>query len=359
MKRKWTPYPANIWDVETVERWLEDEAARGWRLDGSRQWGGGLVRLLRTEPAVCRVRVQPVGFVSQEAWQERLETFRELGWTFGATFNWHFHMAAFYCDDPAVPELDTDMEVWAMVWRKAFVWGLWESVGLGALGLALLASMVLLGWEFTVTEPLVLLAVQVLGGAGLTLWAGLSVPKLLRLRRQASAGLREPPGGSWRRAARWGRVFAVVLVLSAPLINLGNLFHQAEKWDTWATLPALTVQAVDGEDWDIDLRVGGLASPNLRITWREGETTYTAVCWQARWEPLAEAIRHLQMAETEGAWQTEAGMDHLSEGQIRAALLLRGNTVAYAETAGPGADDGAVTDYALQMADYAERRGEP
>ena len=165
MKRKWTPYPANIWDVETVERWLEDEAARGWRLDGSRQWGGGLVRLLRTEPAVCRVRVQPVGFVSQEAWQERLETFRELGWTFGATFDWHFHMAAFYCDDPAVPELDTDMEVWAMVWRKAFVWGLWESVGLGALGLALLASMVLLGWEFTVTEPLVLLAVQVLGGA--------------------------------------------------------------------------------------------------------------------------------------------------------------------------------------------------
>ena len=93
--------------------------------------------------------------------------------------------------------------------------------------------------------------------------------------------------------------------------------------------------------------------------WREGETTYTAVCWQARWEPLAEAIRHLQMAETEGAWQTEAGMDHLSEGQIRAALLLRGNTVAYAEAAGPGADDGAVTDYALQMADYAERRGEP
>ena len=256
MKRKWTPYPANIWDVEAVERWLEDEAARGWRLDGSRQWGGGLVRLLRTEPAVCRVRVQPVGFVSQEAWQERLETFRELGWTFGATFDWHFHMAAFYCDDPAVPELDTDMEVWAMVWRKAFVWGLWESVGLGALGLALLASMVLLGWEFTVTEPLVLLAVQVLGGAGLTLWAALSVPKLLRLRRQASAGLREPPGGSWRRAARWGRVFAVALVLSAPLINLGNLFHQAEKWDTWATLPALTVQAADGEDWDIDLRVG-------------------------------------------------------------------------------------------------------
>lgn len=85
-----------------------------------------------------------------------------------------------------------------------------------------------------------------------------------------------------------------------------------------------------------------------------GETTYTAVCWQARWEPLAEAIRHLQMAETEGAWQTEAGMDHLSEGQIRAALLLRGNTVAYAEAAGPGADDGAVTDYALQMADCAE-----
>jgi hypothetical protein len=154
-------------------------------------------------------------------------------------------------------------------------------------------------------------------------------------------------------------VFAVVLVLIAPLINLGNLFHLAEVWDSELVLPALTVQAVDGEDWDMDLRVGGLASPNLRITWREGETTYTAVCWQARWEPLAEAIRHLQMAETEGTWKTEAGMDHLSEGQTRAALLLRGNTVAYAEAVGPAADDATVTDYVLQMADYGERQEEP
>lgn len=205
MKRKWTPYPANIWDVEAVERWLEDEAARGWRLDGSRQWGGGLVRLLRTEPAVCRVRVQPVGFVSQEAWQERLETFRELGWTFGATFDWHFHMAAFYCDDPAVPELDTDMEVWAMVWRKAFVWGLWESVGLGALGLALLASMVLLGWEFTVTEPLGLLAIQVLGGA-----VGAEAPAA------AAAGVGGPSGTARRKLAAGRPVGAGVRRRTGP-----------------------------------------------------------------------------------------------------------------------------------------------
>ena len=52
-------------------------------------------------------------------------------------------------------------------------------------------------------------------------------------------------------------------------------------------------------------------------------------------------------------------MDHLSEGQIRAALLLRGNTVAYAEAAGPDADAGAAADYAMQMADCAERWGEP
>ena len=61
-------------------------------------------------------------------------------------------------DDPDAPELDTDMEVWAMVWRKAFAWGLWESIGLGILGLALLASVLLLGWEIAVTEPLLLLA---------------------------------------------------------------------------------------------------------------------------------------------------------------------------------------------------------
>ena len=360
MKRKRMLRPANVWDAETMERWLEDQAARGWRLDGSRQWSGLWVRFLRTEPAVCRVRIQPVGFVSQEAWQERLETFRELGWTFGAAFDWHFHMAAFYCDDPDAPELDTDMEVWAMAWRKAFTWGLWESVALGALGLVLLASLVLLGWEFTVTEPLSLLAVQTLGGAGLTLWAVASVPKLLRLRRLASAGLRELPRGTWRRSARWGRVFAAVLALSAPLICLGNMFAIAESARVSGdVLPNLAVEALNGEDLDMDRRAGGLASPYLRITWREGETAYTAACWQARWEPLAETIRHLQMAETEGAWETEAGMDHLAEGETRAALLLRGSTVAYAEAAGPDADDGTVADYAIQMSDCAERWGEP
>ena len=196
MKRKWALCPVNIWDVETMERWLEDEAARGWRLDGSRQWSGWRVRFLRTEPAACRVRMQPVGFISQEAWRERIETCREMGWDCGASFRWQIDMAAFYCDDPDAPELDTDMEVWAMVWRKAFAWGLWESIGLGILGLALLASVLLLGWEIAVTEPLLLLAIQTLGGAGLTLWAALSVPKLLRLRRQASVGLREPPRGT-------------------------------------------------------------------------------------------------------------------------------------------------------------------
>ena len=72
MKRKWTLCPVNIWDAETMERWLEDEAARGWRLDGSRQWSDRRVRFLRTEPAACRVRMQPVGFSSQEAWRERM-----------------------------------------------------------------------------------------------------------------------------------------------------------------------------------------------------------------------------------------------------------------------------------------------
>ena len=318
------------------------------------------MRFLRTEPAACRVRMQPVGFISQEAWRERIETCRELGWTCGASFRWHIDMAAFYCDDPDAPELDTDMEVWAMVWRKAFVWGLWESVGLGALGLALLASVLLLGWEVAVAEPLMILAVQVLGGVGLTLWAALSVPKLLQLRRLASAGLREPPRRNWRRSARWGRAFAAVLVLIPLLMCLGNLFAGAESAGASGdVLPNLAVEALNGEDWDIDHRAGGLASPYLRITWREGETTYTAACWQARWAPLAEAIRHLRMTETGSAWEAEAGMDRLAEGQTRAALLLRGNTVAYAEAAGPDADAGTAADYTMQMADCAERWKEP
>lgn len=52
-------------------------------------------------------------------------------------------------------------------------------------------------------------------------------------------------------------------------------------------------------------------------------------------------------------------MDHLAEGLTRAAMVLRGDTVAYAEAAGPDADDGTVADYAMQMADCAERWKEP
>jgi hypothetical protein len=208
MKRKWTPYPANIWDAETVERWLEDEAARGWRLDGSRQWGRGLVRLLRTEPAVCRVRVQPVGFVSQEAWQERLETFR----------NWA---------GPSAPRstgiftwrrstVTTPPSDWTRIWRS----GPWSggrplSGGCGRAsawgpGLALLQPGAA-GLGVHGGGALMLLAVQALGGVGLTLWAALSVPSscgCVGRRRQAFGNRPEeagggPPGGGGCSPSYW------------------------------------------------------------------------------------------------------------------------------------------------------------
>lgn len=56
MKKKFVLKPVEDWETGALEAWLEQEAAKGWRLTA---WVSWFAVLKRAEPAQCRVRIKP------------------------------------------------------------------------------------------------------------------------------------------------------------------------------------------------------------------------------------------------------------------------------------------------------------
>jgi len=79
MRRKWTVRPQELWNPAAIEQWLEDEAAKGWRLHSYNGW---FAIMERAEPKNCRVRLQPCGPEATEAWRERVAAYEEMGWEY-------------------------------------------------------------------------------------------------------------------------------------------------------------------------------------------------------------------------------------------------------------------------------------
>ena len=72
--------------------------------------------LERAEPAPCRVRIQPREPEARENWEARLEVYRDLGWTYAAQMG---DYEAYYCDDPAAAELESDPVAQKWAWDKS------------------------------------------------------------------------------------------------------------------------------------------------------------------------------------------------------------------------------------------------
>ena len=81
MKKKWTVAPQEWWDPAAIERWLEDEAKKGWRIASCNGWFAGFEK---AEPKDCRVRIQYQGPMERKAWEERIDAYADLGWEFAA-----------------------------------------------------------------------------------------------------------------------------------------------------------------------------------------------------------------------------------------------------------------------------------
>ena len=104
--------PANVYDVAANETWLEDMARQGYRLVGMTGWSGVFEK---AEPCACRYRMQPLFKKEKRPPEEMAEAYRELGWEYAGTIPETFHV--WCCQDPAVPELDTDPVVRGMGYR--------------------------------------------------------------------------------------------------------------------------------------------------------------------------------------------------------------------------------------------------
>ena len=104
--------PANAYDVAANETWLEDMAKQGYRLTGMTGWSGVFER---TEPFTCRYRMQPLPKKEKAPAAEVTEAYREQGWEYAGTIPGAFHV--WRCEDPAAPELDTDLVVQGMGYR--------------------------------------------------------------------------------------------------------------------------------------------------------------------------------------------------------------------------------------------------
>lgn len=214
--------PAFLGDVAAIETWLEDWAARGYRLTGFKGMYGIFVQ---EEPRPCRYRLEPLAKKEKAPAPDRVEAYREMGWVYAATMRKAFHV--WRCDDPAAPELDTDpvvqAEGYGYLKRRLLRELLWIPLPL----LLLLAL-----WVYTLGDfPLWSVLDEQAPGV-LTLWA-VAVAALLavavweyrvmrRLLHRLKTGIPLDRPVSYRRK-RWlsslAEVLCVCLICGSGLVN--------------------------------------------------------------------------------------------------------------------------------------------
>ena len=114
MKTRCMLLPEELWNPGAVEQWLEELAAKGWRLFDC---GTRMAHFSLEEPKKCRVRLHPQEPEESQYRQERIAVYREMGWEYAAELANCYEI--FYCNDPAAPELESDPIAQKWAWEKA------------------------------------------------------------------------------------------------------------------------------------------------------------------------------------------------------------------------------------------------
>ena len=308
-KQKRTLRPLELWNPGAIEKWLEDEAAKGWQLTDC---GRVLATFKAVKPGTYRVRLRPQRPETPEARRERGVAWREMGWDCTAVImgDDDYDCEVFYCGDPAVPELDTDPVAYGWAWEKPLrhSWRMaWVMLGLLAV-LPLVLSVLAPGrsmLEVLLRQNLfwlLWLVVAVLLGIVMLrrLWY------LRRMRRELAAGM-VPDPGSWQRDRRWQQAVIVLLLLfwflwwfssAVPFLqgepDIGSLPHTA------------SVELMEGTDkayWEFEVdnylyRSTPLAPDRFSIQYRgeQGEHVRN-VADRLRFEALAKALYRERAAD--------------------------------------------------------------
>ena len=371
-KKKYSLKPAGDWETGALEAWLEQEAAKGWRLTA---WVSWFAVLERAEPAPCRVRIQPREPEARENWEARLEVYRDLGWTYAAQMG---DYEAYYCDDPAAAELESDPVAQKWAWDKS----LKSALRQGWLELFLFAALAVLilylwlsagnkvEWFLKMGPELVLVgllcAVGVFGG----------VRKLLgvwRTRDLLDAGVAPPHTGNWRNSRRLMAVTSFLLLLfwTVHLVGLGMTGNAAYRSLDNPELPYVAAEVLDPaltssirEDSSFGtLERAPLAPARYSVReffpeQKQVTTTYDRLLFSALAGPLyREKLDNFREQWPDAALTVpdRAGFDQavlLESGEVSVLLARRGKAVLTVWT-NTGADLSAhLDDYADLLTDF-------
>ncbi len=300
-KRKRALRPLELWNPGAIEKWLEDEAAKGWQLADC---GRVLATFRAVEPGTYRVRLQPQRPETPEARRERGEICRELGWDCTAviTGDDDYDCEVFYCGDPSAPELDTDSVARSWAWEKPLRhswWVAWAVLGLlAALPVLLTALSDQSALDYLLNKGMFWL----LWLAGLCFLGVVMLRRLWylrRMRRQLAAGL-VPDSGNWRRDRRWQRTVLLLCLVCWGLWLAGSAAPLWQREPDIASLPytapTALAEGTDKEYWNFSVsnyvyRSTVLAPARFGVQYRgeQGEVVRNAAD-RLRFELLAKAL---------------------------------------------------------------------
>ena len=350
-EKKRTLRPWELWNPGAIQQWLEDEAAKGWRLTGCGRW---LATFIPMEPGEFRVRLQPQRPETPGARRERGEAYREMGWDWATVIEGdeNSDFEVYYCSDPSAPELDTDPVAWIWAWEKP----LRRSWLAGWLCLALILGVLMLPMVISgksLLERLLNLKLYWLFWLLFLIFLAVVMVRRLwhlrRVRRQMAAGVL-PPAGNWRRDRRWQRAITLLFLLTWVLMLFGNAvsaFRGSEP-DTAGlpyTAPTSLVEGTDKAYWEFETdnyawQSTALAAARTGSQFRgeSGEHVRNAAD-RLRFELLAKVLYRERKAEflenrpdaVETVVENKAFDEAiLLAGGDRQMLLIRKGTIVYA-----------------------------
>ena len=347
------PLPCHFYDVERMESWLQEQAAKGLFLT---RWGSVFAHFRRAEPAKVRYRITAARLEGnlfenppEAPDPEQQELFSGEGWQFVAARG---ELFVYLCSDPAAPELDTDPAVQAlslkMVRRDARITAV--VVLLNAAVVAL--NMGMRGgffWLGTLVEAPCTVLLAALLFANCLLYGVSGWLNLRRLTRQLKQGIPLDHNKPWRAEAvryRASVLGALFLVVGMVAVAAGWGEPTQISAEEYGALPFATLTDLTGGDTvqeKIGLTAqGSVLAPRI-LHYDEDAYIGTAPChlyvdyyktaapWMA--QRLAKELHGLKkdMAPDPVAIPCPAGVDaayaYDNEGVFEQVILVKGDTV--------------------------------
>lgn len=268
--------PCPDYDIRGTEHWLEEMAAKGYRLCRGYAFQYGFAYFVTEPPRKIRYRLVPIrkihttladpSALQEEPDEDTVKFHRDFGWEY-VTYRGQFWI--FSCEDPHAPELDTDPQVQAIALKTVekrlrihlftlLLYGLIMNTGHR---MSFFATLCWAGWYAHVPKGIFLLCAVLAWLPGLV--------HIVRFRKQLKQGIFPDHTGSYSRgktlALQALRFSFVGIWIIASLL----LMPDYTKYGDLLT-PELAAQAnaVTAADLFPDAEISYISKNNVIYTWQ-------------------------------------------------------------------------------------------